>query len=235
MSENEKYYQGVYAGPLTQRATDYNGHEVIGVQISDEAPDGAVFFVTLDDHMQVSITPVIAASIMPYEPEEPPAVPEIEPADYAATRKSLEEIIGRILMNAPRDTDDLRTCALAMSELARVIDQQERASECSPDASQETEEKTEQIIHVNGGTVWTEQDFERQDTDFSHSICRTCGHFLQYDKPTWIPAQGCKQSLKGATCTIDKNTPENGMVYCIDYAKKETINDIDPDYAEDVR
>ena len=203
-----KYYQGVYAGPLTQRATDYNGHEVIGVQISDEAPDGACFFATLDDHMQVSIAPVIAASIMPYEPDEPPPVPEIEPQDYEATRRSLEEIIGRILTCSPQNTEELRTCALAMSELANVIDAQdgkrgphagqaaggactaevatlrEATGECSPDvpsaersanAEREAEEKTEQIIHVDGGTVWTKKDFERQDTDFSHSICRTCG------------------------------------------------------------
>lgn len=123
-NETERYYQGVYAGPLTQRATDYNGHTVIGVQISDEAPDGAVFFVTVDDHMQTSITPVMAASIMPYEPAEPPQVPEIEPQDYAATRKSLEDIIARILSHSPQDTGELRTCALAMSELANVIDAQ---------------------------------------------------------------------------------------------------------------
>ena len=121
---NAGYYQGVYAGPLTQRATDYNGHEVIGVQISDEAPDGGVFFITLDEHMQVSIAPVIAASIMPYEPAEPPPVQELEPEDYAATRKNLEDIIARILSRAPQDTDELRTCALAMSELANIIDTQ---------------------------------------------------------------------------------------------------------------
>ena len=161
-NETTKYYQGVYAGPLTQRATDYNGHEVIGVQISDEAPDGAVFFITLDDHMQVSITPVMAASIMPYEPAEPPQVPEIEPEDYAATRKSLEDIIARILSRTPQDTGELRTCALAMSELANIIDIQTRnsgaqaaqapaqaldgdvdsacrASDGSPDAERETE------------------------------------------------------------------------------------------------
>ena len=160
--QNEQYSQGVYAGPLTQRATDYNGHEVIGVQVSDEAPDGACFFVTLDDHMQVSIAPVIAASIMPYEPAEPPPLPEIEPEDYEATRRSLEEIIARILTYSPQNTEELRTCALAMSELANVIDAQEgkrcahaaraaggactaevgtacRAADGSPDASQEAE------------------------------------------------------------------------------------------------
>ena len=139
MNQENHYYQGEYAGPLTQRATDYNGHDVIGVQISDEAPDGSVFFVTLDDHMQVSISPVMAASIMPYEPAEPPQVPEIEPQDYAATRKSLEEIIARILRNSPQDTGDLRTCALAMSELANVIDMQ-----------------TGHIVPVYNGTVCTE-------------------------------------------------------------------------------
>lgn len=126
MSDNN-YYQGEYAGPNTVRALDYNGHEAIGVQISDEAPDGAVFFVTVDDHMQLSITPVMAASIMPYEPTEPPAVPEIAPEDYAATRKSLEDIIARILTHSPKDTGELRTCALAMSELANVIDRQTEA------------------------------------------------------------------------------------------------------------
>lgn len=121
------YHQGVYAGPLTQRATDYNGHEVIGVQISDEAPDGSVFFITLDDRMQVSVTPVMAASIMPYEPAEPPEVPELSPEDYTATRKSLEEILRRILSRSPQDTGELRLCALAMSELANVIDRQTEA------------------------------------------------------------------------------------------------------------
>ena len=127
-NQDAPYSQGVYAGPLTQRATDYNGHEAIGVQISDEAPDGAVFFATLDDHMQVSIIPVMAASIMPYEPAEPPPVPEIEPEDYEATRRSLEEIIARILSHSPQDTGELRTCALAMSELANIIDIQTRNS-----------------------------------------------------------------------------------------------------------
>lgn len=133
------YTQGVYAGPNTVRALDYNGHEAIGVQISDEAPDGSCYLVTLDEHMQVSIAPVIAASIMPYEPAEPPPVPEISPEDYAATRRSLEEIIGRILSQAPRDTGDLRTCALAMSELANIIDIQ-----------------TGHIVPVYSGTVYTE-------------------------------------------------------------------------------
>lgn len=147
------YYQGEYAGPNTVRATDYNGHEVIGVQISDEAPDGAVFFLTLDDHMQVSIAPVMAASIMPYEPEEPPAGPEVEPEDYAATRKSLEEIIGRILTAAPRDTDDLRTCALAMSELARVIDAQAGASTCTDTVGTLREPTEERPEAKKAGTV----------------------------------------------------------------------------------
>jgi len=124
MNDSSNYYQGVYAGPLTQRATDYNGHEVIGVQISDEAPDGSVYFVTLDEHMQLSIAPVMAASIMPYEPEEPVPPPVLEPEDYIATRRSLEDIIRRILKSGPGSVDELRMCALAMSELANVIDTQ---------------------------------------------------------------------------------------------------------------
>lgn len=152
-NQDEKYYQGVYAGPLTQRATDYNGHEVIGVQISDEAPDGAVFFATLDDHMQVSIAPVIAASIMPYEPAEPPAVPEIEPEDYEATRRSLEEIIARILSNSPQDTGELRTCALAMSELANIIDAQERATTRAVEAAGANTCTEAVDTDLTGGTI----------------------------------------------------------------------------------
>ena len=133
-----KYHQGEYAGPLTQRATDYNGHTVIGVQISDEAPDGSCFFVTRDQHMQLSIAPVIAASIQPYEPAEPPPPPELDPEDYAATRKSLEDLLERLLSKSPDDTDELRTCAIAMHELASVIDAQTRAAGAS--ASTEGEE-----------------------------------------------------------------------------------------------
>lgn len=131
------YYQGQYAGPHTVRALDYNGHEVIGVQISDAAPDGACFFITLDDHMQVNIAPVIAASIRPYEPVEPPPLPEIEPEDYAATRKSLEQMLERMLSHSIEYPDQLRACALAMSELADIVDAQIRmGTESGPHAGQ---------------------------------------------------------------------------------------------------
>lgn len=134
-----EYTQGVYAGPLTQRAMDYNGHEVIGVQVSDEAPDGSCFFATLDEHMMVSMAPVIAASIQPYEPEEPPPVPELEPEDYEATRKNLEAILKRMLSRSIENTGELRACAIAMHELADVIDAQ-----------------TGHFVPVYGGTVCTE-------------------------------------------------------------------------------
>lgn len=117
------YHQGEYAGPNTVRALDYNGHEVIGVVISDTAADGTCFFATFDSHMLVSIAPVIASSIRSYDPPEPPLPPEIEPEDYAATRRSLEQMLERMLGSYP---DQLRACAIAMSELADVIDAQVR-------------------------------------------------------------------------------------------------------------
>ena len=129
------YHQGEYAGPHTVRAMDYNGHEAIGVQISDEAPDGSVFLVTIDNHMQLSIAPVIAASMHPYEPAEPPPVPELEPEDYASTRKNLEDLLARMLSRSPEGPDQLRACALAMRELADVVDAQIRL-EARPHAGQ---------------------------------------------------------------------------------------------------
>ena len=51
------YTQGKYAGPNTVRALDYNGHEAVGVQISDPFPDGSCYLVTIDEHMQLSVAP----------------------------------------------------------------------------------------------------------------------------------------------------------------------------------
>ena len=119
------YHQGEYAGPLTQRAMDYNGHEVIGVQISDTAPDGACFFITLDKCMQISIAPVIAASLRPYEPDEPPPLPEIEPEDYAATRASLEMMLRELLSKSIERTGQLYAGAIIMNELAKIIEIQQ--------------------------------------------------------------------------------------------------------------
>ena len=121
------YYQGEYAGPLTQRAMDYDGHLVIGVQISDPAPDGSCFFITLDQHMQVCIIPVLASSISPYEPAEPPSEPECTAADLADTRKNLEWLLKLQLEHGISSIGDLRACALTMSDLANVIEMQDRA------------------------------------------------------------------------------------------------------------
>ena len=132
---DDNYYQGEYAGPNTVRALDYNGHEAIGVQISDEAPDGSVFLATIDDHMQLSIAPVIAISMREYEPAEPPPVQELDPEDYAATRKNLEDLLARMLSHGFNGPDQLRACALAMRELADVVDAQIRL-EARPHAGQ---------------------------------------------------------------------------------------------------
>ena len=209
-NQDEKYYQGVYAGPLTQRATDYSGHEVIGVQISDEAPDGAVFFATLDDHMQVSIAPVIAASIMPYEPAEPPAVPEIEPEDYEATRRSLEEIIARILSHSPQDTGELRTCALAMSELANIIDAQERATTRAGEAAgaNTCTEVVDTACRASDGTADAEHVAETYGS--------TCGFYSV-------------ENVAGHTVFNDLGQPVGWVDIDL------TGGTIDPDYAEDVR
>ena len=122
------YYQGEYAGPLTQRAMDYDGHLVIGVQISDPAPDGSCFFITLDQHMQVCIIPVLASSISPYEPAEPPPEPECTAADLADTRKNLEWLLKLQLEHGISSIGDLRACALTMSDLADVIELQDKTS-----------------------------------------------------------------------------------------------------------
>ena len=121
------YYQGEYAGPLTQRAMDYDGHLVIGVQISDPAPDGSCFFITLDQHMQAYIIPVLASSISPYEPAEPPPEPECTAADLADTRKNLEWLLKLQLDRGIGSIGDLRACALAMSDLADVIELQDKS------------------------------------------------------------------------------------------------------------
>ena len=124
----KEYSQGVYAGPLTQRAMDYDGHPVIGVQISDPAADGSCFFITLDEHMQVCIAPVLASSIAPYETPEPPPEPECTAADLADTRHNLEWLLKLQIDQGISSIGDLRACALTMSDLANVIELQDRAA-----------------------------------------------------------------------------------------------------------
>ena len=128
MDEQKLYSQGEYAGPLTQRAMDYDGHPVIGIQISDAAADGSCLFITLDDHMQVSVAPVLASSIQPYEPAEPPPEPECTAADLADTRRNLEWLLKLQLDHGIGSIGDLRACALTMSDLANVIEMQDRAA-----------------------------------------------------------------------------------------------------------
>ena len=158
MQSETKYFQGVYAGPLTMEALDYNGHKILGVPVSDVAEDGSCFFVTLDDHMQVSIAPVIALSVRSYDPEEPPFDPELEPEDYAATRRNLEEIIKRILSDTPQDTEDLRTCAIAMSELANVIDLQTRAQAAQAAGASPCTEEVGSAFRAADGSADTERE-----------------------------------------------------------------------------
>lgn len=131
MNETQKaenaapYSQGVYAGPNTVRAMDYNGHEVLGVRISDELADGSVYLVTVDNHMQLSVAPVLASSIRSYNPtpeEQEEHTPYVDSADYAATRANLERLLEMQLNHPPETTDELRACALTMSDLADVID-----------------------------------------------------------------------------------------------------------------
>ena len=133
------YQQGEYAGPNTVRALDYNGHEAIGVQISDVAEDGACFLVTIDKHMQLAIAPVIAASIRSYDPPEPPSMPEIAPEDLAATRICLEDLLKMIfsefMVGMQKKPDQLRACAIAMNELANVVEAQVRL-DCGAHAAQ---------------------------------------------------------------------------------------------------
>ena len=131
MSEQNLYYQGEYAGPLTQRAMNYDGHPVIGVQISDAAPDGTCLFVTIDQHMMISVAPVLASSIAPYEPAEPPPDPECSPEELADTRKNLEWLLKLQLEHGISCIGDLRACALTMSDLADVIELQAGAGTCT--------------------------------------------------------------------------------------------------------
>ena len=116
---------GEYAGPLTQRAMDYDGHPIIGIQISDKHPDGSCLFLNLDDHMQLYVTPVLAESIGPYEPAEPPPDLECTAAELADTRKNLEWLLKLQLDRGISSISDLRACALVMSDLADVIEQQD--------------------------------------------------------------------------------------------------------------
>lgn len=284
--QTEQYTQGVYAGPLTERAMDYNGHEAIGLQISDAAPDGSCLFVTVDDHLQLSVIPVIASSIRSYDPPEPPPQPESTDEDLQAATKALVDIINRLTskpINSPEtlmrisiiagdfasvwaemrrraicaepvkppplmrftagasarasfaDMVDAPICAQAAQAPGQALDGNCSTDVPSAERTADAERETEQATVISGETIWKPRDFERQETDFSRSICRTCGHFLQHGTPTYIPAQGCKDSLKGAICTSPRAIPEPGMVYCVYYAKKETIGDNDPDYAEDAR
>ena len=121
MEQPQDRQHGEYAGPLTQKAMDYNGRTVIGIPISDAAPDGSCFFITLDHHMQISIGSVLASSITPYEPSEPPPEPECTAAELAETRARLEYLLKMQLDNGISSIGDLRACAITMSDLADIL------------------------------------------------------------------------------------------------------------------
>ena len=202
------YYQGEYAGPLTQRAMDYDGHLVIGVQISDPAPDGSCFFITLDQHMQACIIPVLASSISPYEPAEPPPEPECTAADLADTRKNLEWLLKLQIDHGISSIGDLRACALTMSDLADVIELQDKSWTAAAPGSAPARD---------GNWPKIRQYVSMTDEDVSGStgsVCQEeiCGHtvFNDLGQPVgWVDID-----LTGGTISDDS---------------------IDPDYAEDVR
>ena len=124
------YSQGEYAGPLTTRAMDYNGHEAIGVQISDVAADGSCYFVTIDKHMQLSVAPVIADSIRSYDPPEPPPQPECSIEDLQSTGEVLADLLNRLMAGGPVDTPEkLMQISVATKNLATVWFEQKRRAE----------------------------------------------------------------------------------------------------------
>lgn len=118
---------GIYAGPNTVLAIDYNGHAVMGVQCSDELQDGSAYMMLLDQHMQVTIATVLASSIRTLQAGDviPPPILIADREDYASTRKNLEELARQLLATPPESTDDLRAAAIVLSDLADVIDGQE--------------------------------------------------------------------------------------------------------------
>lgn len=131
---------GSYAGPHTVRAIDYCGHEVIGLQASDELADGSAYMILLDDHMQVTVATVMASSIRPLPEDYTRQCIQIaDREDYASTRRNLEELAQQILSRAPETTDDLRAAAVVLSDLADIIDGQDR-SVIQRTAIQRTEE-----------------------------------------------------------------------------------------------
>lgn len=121
MEQPQDRQHGEYAGPLTRRAMDYDGHTLIGVPITDAAPDGSCYFITIDRHMQISIGSVLASSMTPYEPPEPPPEPECTAAELADTRARLEKLLKMQLDAGISSIGDLRACAITMSDLADVI------------------------------------------------------------------------------------------------------------------
>lgn len=164
MEQPQDRQHGEYAGPLTQRAMDYDGRTVIGIQITDAAPDGSCYFATLDRHMQISITSVLASSMTPYEPPEPPPEPECTAAELADTRARLEKLLKMQLDAGISSIGNLRACALTMSDLADIISFQSAHA-----AGQQASACTSAVV----GTCRPAND----DTDAEHSK-------LTYDKKT---------------------------------------------------
>lgn len=132
MSDNEPKLNGypvtgIFAGPNTVLAIDYNGHAVMGVQCSNELQDGSAYMVLLDKHMQVTVATVMASSIRQLQVGDTIPTPILiaDKEDYASTRKNLEDLAAKLLSTPPESTDDLRAAAIVLSDLADVIDGQE--------------------------------------------------------------------------------------------------------------
>lgn len=127
----DNYSQGEYAGPLTERAMDYNGHEAIGIQIGDAAQDGSCLFVTIDKHMQLSVIPVIASSVRSYDTPEPPPL-ESSDEDLQSAGQALAAILNRLLENPVDTPETLEKISIAAANLALVWNEQNRRRAAEP-------------------------------------------------------------------------------------------------------
>lgn len=240
MDDSKLYTQGEYAGPLTQRAMDYNGHTVVGVQISDPAPDGSCFFITLDDHMQVSIAPVLANSIREYDPHEPPPDPEIDAADLAATRKNLEWLLQLQVEHGISSIGDLRACALTMSDLADVIELQDRAQAAqAPGQALDGDSSADVPSAERGGNTSTAEVSSAPLADDKAKQRGDWPKIRQYVSMTDEDVSGntgsvCQTPICGHTVFNDLGQPVGWVD--IDLTGGTVFDEpIDPDYAEDVR
>lgn len=195
---------GVYAGPLTQRAMDYDGHLTIGIQISDPAADGSCLFMNLDEHMQVYITPVLASSIAPYDPPEPPPDPECTEAELADTRKNLEWLLKLQIDHGISSIGDLRACALTMSDLADVIELQGGHIVPVYDGTVCTEYADDGTPMIDGRKIY---DRIKEPPMYSKDlVCLKCDHNYWTIKEGGFPRPICELDK---TEYLDKTSCEN--------------------------